>query len=210
MPTDVASLWEAEANWAVQEWRAQFLSEKQRLKRDAGGLNSSRTWLTIGKAAKRIFETVSDQLLVRVRDVLTRRDDPDHIGPANLAAAALAGPLTRCALEGMPNGELVAQKRGFLSPGLLTEPLTKASQEIQQSGAVLEAALSREIAIRLEQIDAARRLALAAPAAAPPKSSETWMQRSTRWINVVRTYAWLIGTIIAIGGWAWNGFPLPF
>ncbi len=207
-PIDVAALWQAEANWAVSEWRAQFEPEQRRLK--SSGINSSGTWVQIGATAERSFEIVADQLLQRVRDVLARRDDADHIGPADHAAAVIASPLTRCALEGVPNGERVAEERGFMSTGMLTGPLSQTSKEIQQAGTALQAALSREIAIRLAQIEAAKKLAPTALTAVAPKSSDTWWPRTLRRLNEVRTITWLIGIIFTAGLWVWNGFPLPF
>lgn len=158
-PVDVSTVWEAEANWAVREWRAQFDPEHQRLRREPGAMNNSRTWLMIGAAAKRSFETVSDQLLQRVRDLLAKRDDPDHIGSASSASAAIAGPLTRRALEGVPNGEQVAKDRGMLSPGMMTGSLQLARREIERMGASLQTTLSNEIAMRLAQIETAKKKA---------------------------------------------------
>lgn len=210
-PVDVAALWQAEANWAVSEWRAQFEPEQRRLKSSAGGLNSSGTWVQIGDAAKRYFETLQDELLKRVRDVLATRNDSDHIGPADHAAAEIAGPLIRCALESVQKTESAAMQRGFLSPGMVTGPLSKTRAEIQQAGNKLQSALRSEITIRLAQIESAKKLAVAAREAAAPKAKpETGMQRVYRWITVARTYAWLIGIIFTAGLWAWSGFPLSF
>jgi hypothetical protein len=158
-PVDVAALWEAEANWAVREWRALFEPEQKRLKREPGAISGSRVWLMIGAAAKRSFETISDQLLQRVRDLLAKRDDPDHIGSPDLAAAAIVRPLTQCALEAMRHGERAARERRSMAVNMYVEPLTKAGQEIQRVGSELQTTLAREISIRLSQIDAAKKKA---------------------------------------------------
>lgn len=46
-------------------------------------------------------------------------------------------------------------------------------------------------------------------AAKPVAKSETPFQRALRWINVARSFWWLIAGIAAIALWAWNGFPIP-
>lgn len=156
---DVSTVWEAEANWAVREWRAQFEPESRRLKSEAGAMNNSRTWVLIGAVAKRSFETVSDQLLQRVRDLLAKRDQPDHIGSASSASAAIANPLTQCALGGVPNGERIARERGLLSPGMLTSSLDFARRDIQRMAASLQTTLANEISMRLAQIETAKKKA---------------------------------------------------
>lgn len=200
-PVDVAALWQAEADWAVQEWRAQFEPEHRRLKGETGAINGSRLWVMTGAAAKRFFETVSDQLLQRVRDLLARRDDPDHIGPPDLAAAAIVRPLTQCALEAMRKAERAARERGSNAVNMYIDPLIRASKEIQQAGAASQAALAREIAMRLSQIDAARKLAPATPEGTATKPPSTPNRRSPSRFLGPRpnwTYAALVvGTIAA-------------
>lgn len=152
MPAPTRFHWDYEAKWAVQEWSARFDAERREAMNVSGASNSGATWVRISNSAKRTFETVSDELLQRVRIVLAARRSAEQIGSAESAATALAKPLIKAALAAVPNADQVARTHGFSSPNMLKGPLELASRAIERRGAAFEAAISNEVSIRLSEI----------------------------------------------------------
>lgn len=96
----------------------------------------------------------------------------------------------------------------FFTPSSIQEgAITAAVTGIKPALAVLNSHLLAALQNRRAELISTQR---AIDATTPKSKSETWWQQALRWIGVARNLAWVIGGLVAIALWVWNGFPLPF
>lgn len=198
-----ATVWQAEATWAVQEWRARFDPEHARLRSLPGATANSRFYVLVGEAARRAFEEVADALLQRVRSVLASRSAAHHIGTPDECAAWLVEPLTQKTLDSI---DKVADKsvRGRF-PGyqnFIGAPLDKLRQKIKTRAATLRLAISAEVTLRLETISTSSRNQTTSAKASDSPANETASPFSTRWRLEVE---WWVRQVQALRPRFYNG-----
>lgn len=147
---DTAHIWQAEAAWAAQEWRALFDPELSKLR--TPGAPGSRFYALAGEAARRAFEQVADQLLQRVSDLLSQRSLAHHIGPPNECAAMLVGPLEKKAIDSLAKLRNAATNPAFHTTAAYAAPLDKNRQKIETRAETLRAAIASRVVMRLEEL----------------------------------------------------------
>lgn len=204
-------MWQAEAAWAVEQWRAIFDPAQQKLLQPTT-INNSRSYVLASDAARAAFEEVAQLVIQRVRELLAKRRLPHHIGSPEACASLLVDPLSKKALDSISKLGTKAKQRGFDAfDNMIGGPLAKDRQKIENRAATLRSAIAAEVTIRLEEINAELSKEQMAVAAATTKNKpETWLQSASRRIGVIRNLWWPIGVLFTIALWAWSGFPLPF
>jgi hypothetical protein len=149
---DPTALWQAEAAWAVERWRAIFDPVQQQFLQPTT-INNSRSYVLASDAARAAFEEVAQLVIQRVRELLAKRRLPHHIGSPEMCAALLVDPLRQKAIDSVNKISERAAKRGFQpADNMVDAPLTKTRQKIETRADTLHAAIMAEVAMRHEEL----------------------------------------------------------
>lgn len=193
---------------ACQQWRHRIQIARREARDSAtarGLLDSSIRYSMEGNAIATVADELVPETARLVEHVLQGASTMSDLPSADQLLIVVETPI-RALIDGETADLLDSPKRRAFASSINQGAIRAAIAGIAPALAILRTQITTLLRNRQAQLLQAQ---AAINAAKPAPKSETPFQRLLRWINVARSFWWLIAGIAAIGFWVWSGFPIP-